>query len=382
MVDGRLSCRIRGQAPAGRRAVKHEDKWDVVLVESFCKDRQKSYHWIKKLNNIAMVRLNQRNGRVWEKMCNEGCPQKTDIIELYLKSFYYCRMKLVDIANTLGVSSDAVEKGLKRFDKEAYAIERHLRKHQNSIKRKEKDKVRKQASREISSIGEKPYYLTARRLLNDKEILSVFRRAFELQGFSFSDNNEQNLCSRYIPSSGKLSHPVPMEAQAAVELIMPSGIKRTVEYEIRAMKADLVGVPGPAILDVPDYLKAVNIDGAIKLANLAIITAGYVPSDASLCDVRNGVVKVIKPSEINAVYELHISEGLKMTKVSDTPGIGELRGRDAQKKVNSWLQQARAAERTASDWRGKRRGQTGKKGKGGGVVNIEQRQKLSAINGN
>ncbi|WP_156779595.1 hypothetical protein [Desulforamulus reducens] len=273
-----------------------------------------------------------------------------------------------------------MEKGLKRFDKVAYVYERDMRKSQNKLKRIEKERVRKQVAREVTSMENKPYYLMARRLLNDKEIISVFRRAFELQGLSLNDNNEQNLCSRYIPSTGKLHHPVPMEAQAAVELIMPSGIKRTVEYEMRALKADLVGVPGPAILDISGYLKAGNIDDAIKLANLAIMTAGYVPSDASLGDIRDGVVKVTKPSEINEVYELYIKDSLKMAKVSDIPGIGELRGQEAKKKINSWMSQARAAERSASDW-GKR-SLTGKKGRGGGVVNLEQRQKFSALNGN
>lgn len=312
-------------------------------------------------------------------MCNEGCPQKTDIIDYYLSAFYYCGMKLVDIANAIGVSPDAVEKGLKRFDKIAYAFERDLRKSQNKLKRVEKERVRKQAVREVTSIESKPYYLMARRLINDREILSVFRRAFELQGIQVSDNDQQAMCSRYIPSTGKFIHPVPMEAQAAVELIMPTVVRRTVEYEMRAQKSDLVGVPGPAILNISENLKAGNIEVALQLAKEAILSAGYIPSDASLAEVKNGIIKIIKPSQINAIHELHLKEGLRMAKVADMPSISELKGEDAHRKVKTWLSQARAAERAASDWG--RRVQTGKKGKQGGTTNIENRKKISGAGG-
>ncbi|WP_073240148.1 hypothetical protein [Desulforamulus putei] len=312
-------------------------------------------------------------------MRKEACPQKTDILDKYINAYFYCRMKLVDIACVLNVSPDAVEKGLKRFDMEAYRKERELRKDQNKIKRKENDRVRKQKERE----KEPSYHLIAKRILNDQEVLHILRLAIKkliLKEKLKSDKtfNEQIMCLRYIPCFKNIFHPIPQVTSPDVELITQRNIEKIVNYEIRAMRSDLVGVPGPAILEIPGYLSSHDVQSALIYAELAIKTAGYVPTDASVTDVQDGIIKIISPTELKKLRDTYLDESISMAKVPDQPALSDLSYEQKVKRIKSWRSQARAAERDASIWNV---GGTGKKGKGGGTVNIEERQKFSAVNG-
>ncbi|PHJ38050.1 hypothetical protein P378_11960 [Desulforamulus profundi] len=313
-------------------------------------------------------------------MRKEGCPQKWNLLDKYLDGFYFCRLKLVEIADLLGVTHKAIEKALKKFDREAYNFERELRKSQNKIKRKENDRVRKQKERE----KEPSYHLIAKRILNDQEVLHILRLAIKkliLKEKLKSDKtfNEQIMCLRYIPCFKNIFHPIPQVTSPDVELITQRNIEKIVNYEIRAMRSDLVGVPGPAILEIPGYLSSYDVQSALIYAELAIKTAGYVPTDASVTDVQDGIIKIISPTELKKLRDTYLDESISMAKVPDQPALSDLTYEQKVKRIKSWRSQARAAERDASIWNVG--GGTGKKGKGGGTVNIEERQKLSAKNG-
>lgn len=323
-----------------------------------------------------MVRLNLRNGRMWGKVCNEACPQKTNILDPYLNAFYYCRLKLVEIAKLLNVTPKAVENALKRFDRDSYSYERELRKGQNKIKRKENDKVRKQKEREKEPL----YHLVVRRILKDQEVLHILRQALKELIFEKSDKifNEQIMCLRYIPCLGKIFHPIPQVTSRNVELITPKKVAKIVDYEIRAIRSDLVGVPGPAILEMPEYLNSHNIQSALTCAELAIKTAGYVPSDASVADVRDGRIKIINPAKLEEFKNVCLDESVPVAKKPDPPALCNMSYKEKVRIARIWLAQNKAAEKAAT-W--STTGGTGKKGKGGGTINTNDRQAFSAKNG-
>lgn len=113
---------------------------------------------------------------------------------------------------------------------------------------------------------------------------------------------------------------------------------------------------------------------------MAIKTAGYVSADANTSDVQVGLIKVISPSELGKLRNNFLVESLHIAKVPDKPILSDLNSEQVEKRIKTWSAQARAAERAASDWGNK--GLTGKKGKNGGRVNIEDRKKLSGVKGN
>ncbi|MEW6065599.1 MAG: hypothetical protein AB1538_10600 [Bacillota bacterium] len=302
-------------------------------------------------------------------MRKEGCPQKVDKLDGYFNAFYYCRMKLVDIAAIFNVTKFAVEKGLKRFDIEAYNFERELRKSQNKIKRKENDRVRKQKEREKKPL----YHLVVKRILKDPEVLHILR-----QVSGRLNNDEQVMCCRYIPCLERIFHPIPQVASVNLGTITPSKTTKIVDYEIRAMRSILIGVPGPDILEIPEYLNNRDKQSALKYAESALKTAGYITSDASVADVQDGRIKIISPTKLKNLKNIHINESIAMVNAPDQPALCDMSRKEKIRITKSWLAQNKAAEKAAA-WNTS--GGTGKKGKGGGTININDRQAFSAKNG-
>lgn len=280
-------------------------------------------------------------------------------------------MKLVDIAAIFNVTKFAVEKGLKRFDIEAYNFERELRKSQNKIKRKENDRVRKQKEREKKPL----YHLVVKRILKDQEVLHILR---QVSGKLNLNNDEQVMCCRYIPCLERIFHPIPQVASVNLETITPSKTTKIVDYEIRAMRSILVGVPGPDILEIPEYLNSRDKQSALKCAEMALKTAGYITSDASVADVRDGRIKIINPAKLEKFKNVCLDESVPIAKKPDPPALCNLSYKEKVRIARIWLAQNKAAEKAAA-WN--TTGGTGKKGKGGGTININDRQALSAING-
>lgn len=313
---------------------------------------------------------------MWGEVCNEGCPQKWNLLDKYLDGFYFCRLKLVEIADLLGVTHKAIEKALKKFDREAYNFERELRKSQNKIKRKENDRVRKQKEREKEPL----YHLVVRRILKDQEVLHILRQALKELIFEKSDKifNEQIMCLRYIPCLGKIFHPIPQVTSRNVELITPKKVAKIVDYEIRAIRSDLVGVPGPAMLKIPECLNNHDLPSALTYAEIAIRTAGYVPTDASVTDVLDGRIKIINPAELEEFKNVCLDESVPVAKKPDPPALCNMSYKEKVRIARIWLAQNKAAEKAAT-W--STTGGTGKKGKGGGTINTNDRQAFSAKNG-
>lgn len=74
-------------------------------------------------------------------MSSNVCPpQKTNKLDRYLNGFFLCGLKLVTIAKQNNVTPEAVENALKRFDREAYELERSRRKKENKFRRQQKDR--------------------------------------------------------------------------------------------------------------------------------------------------------------------------------------------------------------------------------------------------
>ncbi len=350
---------------------------------------------------------------MWGKVCNVGCNQKTDILDKYINAYYYCRMKPVDIARLIGVSSSAVEKGLKRYDHESYKIEKVLRKRDNLEKRRTQIRENVRNFRKQRT----PYYLVARRALSDPEILTLLRRAYfdgiekyySLQTLavtllrSITKSNkitttkaiqilalintakevdelaEKHMCFRYIPEAKQIIHPVPMIAQVDVEKLTPLKAKRIANYEHRIARASLAGVPGYTILDLRKALDNNDFALAYIKARQAINQAGYVSLETTTESIANNTSKIINPSELQLLKEDFTEQTLSMSKAPDKPTLSELNSTEVRKKVKSWIAQANAIEKQSTSWGNRSR--NGKKGKGGGVINIEDRQKLSAVNG-
>ncbi|MDI6710428.1 MAG: hypothetical protein QME76_07050 [Bacillota bacterium] len=87
-------------------------------------------------------------------MCAETCPQKVNLLDEYLTAFYLGGLSLVEIATRCGVSKQAVEKALKRFDRDAYEAERARRKAENAQLRREADRERKRMERSLEVSGQ------------------------------------------------------------------------------------------------------------------------------------------------------------------------------------------------------------------------------------
>ena len=306
---------------------------------------------------------------MWGKVRNGACAQKTKLSDKYLNAFYYCKLKTVDIARSLNVTPQAVEDVLKKFDRDAYNFERELRKKKNKTKRKEKNKLRMQKEREKKPL----YHLVVKRILKDPEVLHILR-----QVSGRLNNDEQVMCCRYIPCLERIFHPVPQVASVNLGTITPSKTTKIVDYEIRAMRSILIGVPGPDILEIPEYLNNRDKQSALKYAESALKTAGYITSDASVADVQDGRIKIISPTELKNLKNMHINESVAMVNVPDPPALCDLSYKEKVRIARIWLAQNKAAEKAAA-WN--TTGGTGKKGKGGGTININDRQALSAING-
>lgn len=375
-----------------------------------------------------------RNGRVWGKVCNEGCPptQKTDNLDHYLSVFYYCNMSLKAVAEKCSVTPDAVEKALKRFDMQAYLVERNRRKEENKLKRqqnnrrrkytpeaREKDRERKHTiearqrdcerkhhEREVST----SYHLVARRVLKNQEVLHILRLALnslkiktailllksldslepymilpmilpmiEVWQKLYGKIDDHTMCLRYIPCFKNIFHPVPQVTTPNVELITPKNVTRVVDYEVRTLRSDLVGVPGPGVLDITGHLDVGDIQSALTNAESAIIDAGYLAADATVEAVQKGWVRIIRPNELKNLRDACLNESIHMAKMPDKPNLPNMNREQSIRQIRCWESQNKAAERDAHWALG---GRTGKKGKSGGTVNVDDRQKLSAVNGN
>jgi len=312
-------------------------------------------------------------------------PQKTDMhdpLDLYLSGFYLCGMTLAAVAERCSVTPDAVEKALKRYDREAYLMERSRRKEENAQKRRQKDRERKRVAeaREKERLRKKKereeentYVAAVRKFLQDSGVVALLRRA----ALELSAAWEQRACTRYIPETPSIRHPCPGQARESVELMTPGEAGGRAEYEYRLIRGGMVGVPGPAVLQIRPALDCGKIGLAYQLARDAVLRAGFVNPHARVRDVIKGVTRTYRPGEMEALRVFLVLSAQVMANVPDPPPLMELSRKEKEKYVRRWLADAKAAERKARVEKGA--AGTGKRGRGGGMRSVSQGVKISAV---
>lgn len=302
------------------------------------------------------------------------------MLDHYLTGFFYCGMTLVAVAERCGVTPDAVEKALKRYDKEAYTVERSRRKEENGHKRRQKDRVRKHTpearekdrERKRRERGEANTYVQAvRNVLRDLEVVGLLRRAARELGV----DDGQWACTRYIPFAAVIKHPCPGHAKEDVETITPGEAVGRAGYEFSLLRGMMAGVPGPAVLEIRPALDQGDISMAYQLAHAAVIEAGYVNPLVAPDDIMMGLARVFKPPEVDALRADLIDSARAMARLPDPPPMAELPREEKEKIVKRWLAQARAAERE-NVWCGT--SGTGKRGKEGGIRDAGKAVMMSA----
>lgn len=318
------------------------------------------------------------------KVCPIGCPpQKTDMLDRYLCGFYICGMTLETVAELCSVTPDAVEKALKRYDMEAYSLERARRKEENGRRRRQKDRERKRTPearekdrerKRRKREDERTYVEAVRESLRDLEVIGVLRRAAREAGVA----EEQLACARYLPGAVSVHHPCPGRAREAAEAMTPSEAGGRAEYEFRLIRGVMVGVPGPAVLLIREALDAGDQCLALRLAREEVQGAGFVNPFASVEDMRGGVTRTYLPEEVETLRESLVSDARTVATVPEPPALHELSREEKINVVRRWLAQARAVERDAERiWYGTCG--IGKIGKQGGLRSAERGEAMSGM---
>ncbi|MEW5954873.1 MAG: hypothetical protein AB1815_14370, partial [Bacillota bacterium] len=140
------------------------------------------------------------------KVCPKACPQKTDMLDKYLTGYYFCGVTLVAVAEQCFVTADAVEKALKRYDKEAYLLERARRKKENDEERKQKDRERKQSTRQ----KELPYVKAVKKAMDNPIVGKAIRMA--IRQHLAQGENEHTAWAATIIAPHSVPHPEPFIA--------------------------------------------------------------------------------------------------------------------------------------------------------------------------
>lgn len=306
------------------------------------------------------------------------------MLDRYLDGFYLCGLTLVAVAERCSVSPDAVEKALKRYDREAYMVERARRKQENGRRRRQKDQERKRTPearkkdrerKRRERVEERTYVEAVREALRDLEVIDLLRRAAREAGVA----EEQLACARYLPGAASVHHPCPGRAREAAEAMTPSEAGGRAEYEFRLIRGVMVGVPGPAVLLIREALDAGDLCLALRLAREAVLGAGFVNPFASVEDLRDGVTRTYLPEEVETLRESLVSAARAAAPVPEPPALHELTKGEKMKMARRWLAQARAAERDAERiWYGTCGG-TGKIGKKGGLRSPERGEAMSGL---
>ena len=336
---------------------------------------------------------------MWGKVCQSVCPppQKTDMLDQYLAGFFYCGMTFIAVAERWGVTPDAVEKALKRYDLEACLMERSRRKEENRHERQQKDRERKHNSdaqqkdrerkhtpatrekdreRKRCEREEKNTYVAAvRKALQDSEVVALLRLAAREPDLAW----EQWLCTRYIPEAKAIQHPCPGPAKESVELITPGEAGGRAEYEFRQIRGGMVGVPGPALLQIRPALEYGDLGKAYQLAREAVLRAGFVNPQASPVEVTEGMTRTYLPREVEALHVDLVESGRALAKIPEPKSLAELNKKEKEEVVKRWMAQARAAERE-NMWCGT--SGTGKRGKEGGIRDAGRGVIMSAMTRN
>jgi hypothetical protein len=230
---------------------------------------------------------------MWEKVCPKACPQKTNMVDHYLDGFYLCGMTLVSVAERCAVSPKAVENALKRFDREVYLRERTRRKEENRHKRREKDRERKHRERE----GGSSYVLAVKKAMRNPIVNQAIRIAIRQHLAQGKDEHTAWAATLVAPYS--IPHPEPHVIAGMPDEMTHKMAGRASEYESRADRAGLAGVPGHEILELYRLVESGQDDLALinLLATLAVKRAGYINADATLEQLEQSTAKIIEPEE-------------------------------------------------------------------------------------
>lgn len=202
--------------------------------------------------------------------------------------------------------------------------------------------------------ADETYARCAERLL--KHLGAVRKKAWEMY-FQGKIGISTAIAATYMPAS-KVPHPAPLPYAGKAENTTRGAAEKAVQYECRAAFANIAGVPGTAILTLARVYKTASPAEIDRLAEEAVLEAGYIGAEAKVRDVEKGVVRPVPLKQI---------ADLKLERLVDAanwaPG-GKLR------KKRKFSGRTKAGVQ-----------KSGKKGKQGGIQDIEVRRAYMAAAG-
>lgn len=244
---------------------------------------------------------------MWGKVCSRGCPpQKTNMVDHYLEGFYLCGMTLVNVAERYAVTPKAVENALKRFDKEAYLMERARRKEENRQKRQQKDRERKRTPEGREKDRERKqqerekglsYVIAVKKAMRNQIVNQAMRIA--IRNHLQQCGDEHTAWAATIVAPPIIPHPEPHTIAGMPDEMTKSMAGKACGYEARADRAGMAGVPGQAIIELYRLIESNedNLDLIRYFAVRAVEGAGYINVDATLDQVEQITTRLVEPKE-------------------------------------------------------------------------------------
>ena len=226
---------------------------------------------------------------------------------------------------------------------------------------KERENKRRHGNRGIGKYKEnEKYYNVIKRILNpNTETGKLLLKEIQKAGKRVKDWNKRIIATGIEPAS-KLHHPNPSRYANNAEKINKEAAKYIVEFEKKISRSTMVGVPGPHILILAQIIKTAKRSIRKKLAYLAVKQAKYLDEDTTLKFVLKKS-KELRAFDFNKQEEMW--EGIKEDAIEWAP----------EKKSNKKRIPLRFYNYNEY------KSSSGKRGRGGGIVNINDRIKLTAI---